>query len=930
MSDVEAARDHPRMADHPVASTSTQRFAAYGLNSASSGSTSAALTAAMSERLDSSNNNASAGGLVPRRVLLNAEGGAQFANRRFRCFRSADVQLPLLCKVVRLIGEVDPSESIFPLQEILSDSPQAYQRGVTRPCVSVQCSIATDGDVLSPPIHTKLRGEPFQFREWIHFPMRYADLPLRSHLVVDVLMCDGPRHRKLVAGAAFPLFTRSRALHTGRQLIPLRRHQPGSCVHESRLEHDNELYRLGRLRKQHMRGNIPEVSWLDSLTFARICTIEQEQYQSRCFPNASCTQTVGELLLEVELPTFELPIQFYEQQESISAQLRSKSYYGKDARVRKDPQPKKGARTIDQLEPQSAFGDFFKVVDVVDAELDLPNPVDIKHSKLVKSYHNRQYFRDLKPTATERKLIETIIRYPPGRTLTVKESDMLWRFRYYLKDYANALTRFLKSVEWQDPKIAAAAIDILNQWEPIPFSAALELLTPSFKQPEVRAYAVSRLEPATDDQLLSFLLQLVQALRHEYGDESPLFSFLVRRAQRTKEVANFLYWYLRLESEDNIANKSKDFFVTKTRELVSQLKRSQDGQRMIAEFNRQQELTTSLCEIQEMLRPLKDCQDKRTRLVSLLQKEFAHLSSFPPLRLPVNPRIFVTGIIPEMSRVFKSAMKPLGLTFHTITKEQYTLIFKSGDDMRQDQFVIQFVRLMDHLLKKQGLDLKLSPYPVLANSWSEGFVEAVIPSITVGRILKKYGSIQRYLLAKCPSTKRPDTILPSALDNYIKSTAGYCVITYILGIGDRHLDNLLLTDDGRLFHIDFGYILGLEPPSKSLLRTTPIRLSKEMVDAMGREGYIRFKEHACGAYNILRQSANLLLNLFSLMLHAGLPDIETVGREAAMLKIQEKFRLDLSDAEASQAFQTVITSSVSAIYPRLTEWAHQMAQAMAR
>ena len=832
------------------------------------------------------------------------------------------------------------------------------------------------------------------WNEWLELPITIATLPLSSQLAITVwdLSPTGGRgargHAIPFGGTTVALFDKDNTLQKGRQKCQLYRHKAADGFSSTKTpavppprrhngkrvaddEHfmspeEEELERLEKLFKKHEMGEIPRVDWLDNLVWKAVDKQRQQvdamartaskARRKRPIPQGEKkegddTDSDGDeqngqerFTLVIDFPRFDFPVVFTDHEYSpppISSQAQHASSSGN---VNLKPPPEvqlgpgingTGGGTGDDDENTRPL------IRIYDPEVGAKdNPAESKHRRLVRSHRTGVLDRDLKPNAKIRDELNTIMLYGPTQELNAEEKDLVWKFRHHLTRDKRALTKFVKSVAWQDQSEARQAVQLLPKWTEIDVDDALELLGPTFDNQAVRAYAVDRLRESDDDELLLYLLQLVQALKFERISPEPqdgstrdssLANFLISRATNNLMLGNFLHWYLMVECDDRSPDQVKEhrkLFAKVEFDFMTELMKLPEGPERRKTLLRQGELITVLSKISKEIRfSREDRPRKLQRLKKFLSDPKNELTTFdPPLPLPLDPSVSIVGCYPDESLVFKSSLYPLLIHFKTSDGKKYPIIFKTGDDLRQDQLVIQVIALMDRLLRKENLDLKLSPYRILATSSNAGAVQFV-PSMSLAAASAKYkGSILAYLRANNPDITADLGIRASAMDTYIKSCAGYCVITYLLGVGDRHLDNLLLAPDGHFFHADFGYILGRDPKPFA----PQMKLCKEMVEGMGSSTsphYAAFKSYCFTAYTTLRKSSNLILNLFSLMVDANIPDIK-VEPGRVVEKVRERFHLEMSEEEAMRHFEGLIVDSVGSIFPVVIDTIHNMMQGL--
>ena len=101
-----------------------------------------------------------------------------------------------------------------------------------------------------------------------------------------------------------------------------------------------------------------------------------------------------------------------------------------------------------------------------------------------------------------------------------------------------------------------------------------------------------------------------------------------------------------------------------------------------------------------------------------------------------------------------------------------------------------------------GLLPRLTIYKCLSTGPNEGFIEVVQDCETLCQIQmsqadrKATAAFRRKLLLSWLKRHNPKD-MKKAQWEFTRSCAGYCVATYILGIGDRHNDNIMLKRNGQ-------------------------------------------------------------------------------------------------------------------------------------
>ncbi|VAI01600.1 unnamed protein product [Triticum turgidum subsp. durum] len=497
------------------------------------------------------------------------------------------------------------------------------------------------------------------------------------------------------------------------------------------------------------------------------------------------------------------------------------------------------------------------------------------------------------------------MRFPTNATLQSEITQLVQTHILELRTIPEALPFFItpKAVDEN-----SALLQQLPHWAPCSVTQALEFFTSPYKgHPRVMAYVLRVMETYPPETVTFFMPQLVQSLR--YDDGKLVEGYLLGAARRSNIFAHILIWHLQGECEED--DNEKEGAAPKPNAFQSLLpavrEKIVDGFTQEARdmFEREFDFFDKVTSISGVLFPLPK-EERRAGIKRELEK-----ITIPgdDLYLPTATNKLVRGIQLDSGIPLQSAAKvPIMITFNVIDRDgnpndvmPQACIFKVGDDCRQDVLALQVIALLRDIFEAVGLNLYLFPYGVLPTGPERGIIEVVpntrsrnqMGETTDGGLLEIFQ--QDYGPVGSPSFE-------AARQMFIVSSAGYAVASLLLQPKDRHNGNLLFDSQGRLVHIDFGFILEISPGGNMGFESAHFKLSHEMTQLLDPSGTIKsdtwnqFLRLCVKGYLAGRRHMNGIVTTVQLMVDSGLP---CFSRGEPIANLRKRFHPEMNEREAA-------------------------------
>jgi phosphatidylinositol-4-phosphate 3-kinase len=135
------------------------------------------------------------------------------------------------------------------------------------------------------------------------------------------------------------------------------------------------------------------------------------------------------------------------------------------------------------------------------------------------------------------ELIDTIDQ--GFRLNQIDKREVLWEKRSYLHSFPKALPKVLNVAHNWDYATLSDLHGLIDNWTPLKPLEAIELLLPNFPDLYVREQAVKWISRMNEDELADYLPQLLQALKFDCYEASPLSCFLLGRSLDVSLTFNF-------------------------------------------------------------------------------------------------------------------------------------------------------------------------------------------------------------------------------------------------------------------------------------------------------------------------------------------------------------------------------------------------------